>query len=456
MIKKFLAKKKNSSGLDVIIHVGSPKTGSSAIQRFCIKNIKSLDKKGFYYPEHNLDKNGVSGGHYQLANLLIQGETSDAHSLFHKMLEAARSRNKTLLLSAEAFYILAEELLPLIKGLSYLVIGWYRHPVEAFVSNYNQAVKRDHSTLRLLEHYERNHFGKHSPHLSGEYLLKWADLHGDSKCNFFLYNGYQVSVNTCIEFDFLSKIGLSKSDISIFKLDCKMVNRSYVPEALELKRLFNLVLDDSDLSLCHRIDWALQQYSDSCKTTDYGAVSLLSPELTREFTECYKISNRTLARRFSGLADLGNNNFESGSFVKDLDQGPVVLTDVLSFLKKKNFNDVELIKQLISKQLAGPERISFSLLKLAELLGVDFIEPPLSAQVITENHINILLNDRASMPDALREITLVLENSGSLDQALLLINRAVELRPNGLYLIKIQERINRKIEMRSKRTGELY
>jgi hypothetical protein len=48
---------------DVVFHIGAPKTGASAIQKFLLENRQALKSLGFYYPEHALDENGVSGGH---------------------------------------------------------------------------------------------------------------------------------------------------------------------------------------------------------------------------------------------------------------------------------------------------------------------------------------------------------------------------------------------------------
>ena len=46
----------------IFIHVGPPKTGTSAIQNWFSKNADMLRTKGLFYPEHALDPNGVSSG----------------------------------------------------------------------------------------------------------------------------------------------------------------------------------------------------------------------------------------------------------------------------------------------------------------------------------------------------------------------------------------------------------
>ena len=74
-----LPKVKNTrKNYDVIIHIGAPKTGSSALQKFFIENQAILGELGFHYPNHSLDENGISGGHSDLALKLIDKKDEEA------------------------------------------------------------------------------------------------------------------------------------------------------------------------------------------------------------------------------------------------------------------------------------------------------------------------------------------------------------------------------------------
>lgn len=72
------------------IHVGPPKTGTSAIQKWCLDNKTLLLGYGIYYPEHDVDPNGVSSG-----NLLSLFErTEDGELVYSK--KSIKSYLKTL------------------------------------------------------------------------------------------------------------------------------------------------------------------------------------------------------------------------------------------------------------------------------------------------------------------------------------------------------------------------
>jgi hypothetical protein len=66
MIKKFVEALRRSElagrRRDVVLHIGAPKCGSSAIQRFCVSRREALLQHGYYYPEHSLDASMLGSG----------------------------------------------------------------------------------------------------------------------------------------------------------------------------------------------------------------------------------------------------------------------------------------------------------------------------------------------------------------------------------------------------------
>ena len=108
-------------GFDIIIHIGAPKTGSSSIQKVFNDRSSDLLSQGFYYPEHVVDSNGISGGHWEITNHLRSGNLVAARELFVDHLDKARALNSKLLLSAEGFINMARPMAEILHGFRFLV-----------------------------------------------------------------------------------------------------------------------------------------------------------------------------------------------------------------------------------------------------------------------------------------------------------------------------------------------
>ncbi|WP_347331355.1 hypothetical protein [Marinimicrobium locisalis] len=300
-----LNKTSGSTGVDLVIHIGAPKTGSSAIQRFCLNNRTQLLRAGFYYPRHFVDKNGVSGGHSLVGRLLRENRVRKANLYFKFMLLCARLRGKTLLLSSESFYRNSRKFGPLLKGLDVRVVGWFRHPVEAFVSNYNQSVKRHFKTAGISETLEEHYMKTGAANLNGRRLRHWADVVGDQHCTFLPYikelKSGEFKHSDPIEKVWLRVLGIEAGQVNNFEFDDKQVNRSYVEEALELKRMLNRVLSPEEAGLASKVDWALQDYSDNAEANDHSLGVYLEPEQVKKLNARFSRANAVLVRRFPTL-----------------------------------------------------------------------------------------------------------------------------------------------------------
>lgn len=300
-----LNKASRLADVDVVLHIGAPKTGSSAIQRFCLNNRDQLLRAGYYYPRHFVDKNGVSGGHSLVGKLLRENRVRKANLYFRMMLLAARLRGKTLLLSSESFYRNARKFGPLLQGLNVRVIGWFRHPVEALVSSYNQSVKRHFWTSDISEMLNERFMKTGAANLNGRRLRLWADTVGDRYCTFLPYvkepkASDPVDVEA-IERVWLRALGVDTGQVENFAFDDKRVNRSYVEEALELKRMLNLVLLPEESGLASRVDWALQDFSDNADDDGHSLGVYLKPEQVKKLNDRFSRANAILARRFPTL-----------------------------------------------------------------------------------------------------------------------------------------------------------
>ena len=158
-VKKLLHKKNATStfitpptlynGYDVVIHIGAPKTGSSAIQRFLLGNRSELEKNGYYYPLHGLDPNGISGGHSEFGTAISKGQADRAREIFAEHLAVAQSQKLTLLISAESLYRFPRQLKAITGDTPCKIVSLFRDPLESIYSTYHQNIKRHYSVTPI-------------------------------------------------------------------------------------------------------------------------------------------------------------------------------------------------------------------------------------------------------------------------------------------------------------------
>ncbi|RVU83393.1 hypothetical protein EOL70_16845 [Leucothrix sargassi] len=227
----------------IYIHVGPPKTGSSAIQKWLSENTQKLKELQIYYPKHTTDSNGVSSGNLlAIYDRLSPGE----YSLNQDKLSAILSDFEAgpyniILLSSEFFFKRMEELKKAIPAAKF--IAYLRDPIEKRESLYNQGIKR-HSYTHLYNKQQKNGI----PDL--RILDIYINTFGKEDLDLRAY-GEDYFQNKSIISDLLSSLGIEQ------EIKIKNTNRSYNFEALELKRwMNNLELENLE----HSIDLALQSY----------------------------------------------------------------------------------------------------------------------------------------------------------------------------------------------------
>lgn len=441
-IKNVLSK--NNSLPDVVLHIGAPKCGSSAIQRFCILNRVELLKKGYYYPKHHLDVNNVSGGHSSISSPLINNERDEAVNNFQKSLIRAKKQKACLLLSAEGFYGQHEAMLEMTKGLNVKIVGFLRHPVEYLVANHNQGIKRHMSTHRLFDLIPQV-VSKPARHLSGQPLLDWGDAFGDSNCIFIPYKS-PSSGGDLIESIFLSKLGFSDSEcIALTQNIQGLTNRSYVKSALELKRIFNTVLDLLPSHSVNKVDWALQHYSDNSHDQKSYTLSDISPDAMKVLETHFFSEMQPVIKRFPELKSLA-----SFSNTKDFDQssGWLDLNDPLNAIRVEIPEVLEEIyEQAIIHRDKG--RNDYVFCKLLDVLGIEFSEPKQSSSTpgLSDSQRDFFDNKKFESADCLREMALILEKQGLLEDAKFIIEKALAERPGGETIKAISSRISNKLDL---------
>ena len=90
--------------MKLILHIGTHKTGTTALQQFLHANRGALAARGFHYatPPHGLPHSNV------IANALNVGESLSVKAFLTKHTQMARRHGAhTLLVSAENFYAMS-------------------------------------------------------------------------------------------------------------------------------------------------------------------------------------------------------------------------------------------------------------------------------------------------------------------------------------------------------------
>lgn len=278
---------------NILIHVGPPKTGTSAIQFWLHQNVKYLSENDIFYPLHNLSSNGVSSGNLrEIYDVLPDKSMQLNHGKVKSLLsEFEKGSYTTLLLSSEFFTNKLEELKTCFVSAKF--IFYMRNPIEVRESNYNQSVKR-HGKIALL----KLSYNGHVPHLKK--LVTFSEKFGCGDIILKFYGKSFFSRHNIIS-DFLSVLGLTVSTES------KTINMSYQFEALEFKRWINRY----DIQHFQTVlDSALQNFNSGC--SDY---SLFNQE--RYLEQC-EVSIRVMKPLFDDLGVFDTDEFFNSMRQKSL------------------------------------------------------------------------------------------------------------------------------------------
>jgi len=136
--------------LKLIIHAGTPKTGTTSLQTCLAKKQHKLRKKGILYP-HNLDKlqNTTAPKHQWFEKNLVTTHTENFLENFKNIIAQVKEDTHTIILSSEGIYNywwdFPDESKDILCELSKLfdveVWVWFREPLEFIESYYKQCIR---------------------------------------------------------------------------------------------------------------------------------------------------------------------------------------------------------------------------------------------------------------------------------------------------------------------------
>lgn len=285
-----------------VVHIGVPKTGSTALEVFLGANRAALGNDGILYPafiergfaHHDLAFL-VSGGYPEWATPQERSLDELLHAL--RMEVGAHPRYRRLILSSENFYWLAppEKVRDLLAGLGHApdrvaIVVYVRRQEDAIESWYNQIVKAQGyaGTFRQCI-AEFDALWDYSSRLA-----RWADVFGHER---IVLRTYPDDSGTAfdVRHDFTGLLGL---DPARYAYAPERPNQRLLRDLLEFQRTINqLPLGTIDKRRFHKQLIALSHAAPDSLLAD----APLHTRATRQSVcDRYAAGNRQLARRHFG------------------------------------------------------------------------------------------------------------------------------------------------------------
>ncbi|MFT6051617.1 MAG: hypothetical protein ACI9B9_001260 [Halioglobus sp.] len=318
-----------------ILHIGTEKTGSTAIQTFLYDNIDRLQRARV----HVCQSVGESNNRLLPAAFMDEEKVDDLlRALKHKDLRArrrwrskvlknfekevakARKKSDVFIVSCEHFHSrllslaevshLADFLRPLFNKID--IICYLRRQDQMAVSRYSQALRAGHVLGAPVPRADRIFQGHLPPYFDYESLLdRWSTAFGESSVQPSIYSpSHLLEGNVVLDF-------LQKADMGINAHDMPMVVHANSSLSLEAQTV--LLGANKALDTVHKTDEHRQQYTRLVKYLDRNAQGVgLLPEKAQAwaFYQAFESANSAVANRWFSRDILFDEDFSGYLDVK--------------------------------------------------------------------------------------------------------------------------------------------
>lgn len=227
----------------IFIHIGMPKTGTTALQGFFYLNKNKLNEYDILYP---IEWGGIPGGKYKLTdgnigpfyeNVSMSNEEK-ASGIMKLMNE-----NNSILLSTERIWLrpIGTDFLKALKKragkeVEIILIVYLRRQIEYLESQYKQSIKHRKFTGSIWDFYHKN---KMDELLDCKSILgKFEEIVGRNNLIVRVYEKEQF-IGESIFSDFLYCLGIK--DVDKFTKPSEYANVSLDNTTLELKKMLNRI-----------------------------------------------------------------------------------------------------------------------------------------------------------------------------------------------------------------------
>jgi hypothetical protein len=221
----------------IFLHIGTPKTGTTALQNFLFKYSEKLSSQGILYSRNFVRGNkSLIHGHHSLAYDVLGTKGLGDGRCWNLLLEEIKSsKSDVVVISAEAFWLCTEKeiqkVAKYLEGYSVKVVVYLRNPFKFLISLYKQFVKKgryNRSFHDFIDEYYTDY---------GYSLALWASVFGKENIKVCIYD--KMEMNHGLEEDFLRLLSVDPNRFSEYFLNKQKVNVSPPDWAIILMRRLN-------------------------------------------------------------------------------------------------------------------------------------------------------------------------------------------------------------------------
>ena len=250
--------KQTTQKLKLIIHAGTPKTGTTSLQTYLDKKQRKLRGKGILYP-HNLDdiQNPNAPKHQWFEKNLV---TTNLHSLlanFKNIITQIKEDTHTIIISSEGIYNYWWDFPDASKNILFelnqlfeiQVWVWFREPLTFIESYYKQCIRNPQlqnnpcygKDLCFAEMLDIPWFSQHLNYQG--FVTDCQKLFGENSVSAFKYQGDVVQ-------QVIQKFGLATAHDNPTPRQNKSVN-AVVTKLLRTINHYNIKAKDKELLMTH-------------------------------------------------------------------------------------------------------------------------------------------------------------------------------------------------------------
>ena len=256
--------------LKLIIHAGTPKTGTTSLQTYLDKRQRKLRGKGILYP-HNLEKlqNSTAPKHQWFEKNLVTAHLQFFLENFKNIVAQVSDDTHTIILSSEGIYNywwdFPEESKDILRELNKLfdveIWVWFREPISFMESFYKQCIRnpqidsnfcygKDFSFAEMLD---VKWFSQHLDYQG--FVTECRALFGASNVSVFEYEGDVVQ-------DVIQKLGLATPHDNPTPRQNKSLNSASIALLRTINR-YNVKAKDKELLMPHlkEMNGTLESYA---------------------------------------------------------------------------------------------------------------------------------------------------------------------------------------------------